>query len=145
MTTTLALCDMRAEDFNEIFALWQRCDGVGLTPSDCREAVEAYLIRNPGLSLVARRDSRIIGAVLCGHDGRRGYLYHLAVDREHRQQGVGKSIVNECLARLTAARILKVTIFVYDRNRQGQAFWRKAGWKDRGDLVVLQMETGAAT
>src|SRR5271154_5438166 len=90
---------MQPDDYDEVIALWQRCEGVGLTPSDSREAVHSFLVRNPALSLVARHAGQIVGAVLCGHDGRRGYIYHLAVSPEHRQQGIGKAIVNECLSR----------------------------------------------
>jgi GNAT superfamily N-acetyltransferase len=89
---------MQPDDYDAVLALWQRCEGVGLTPSDSREAVRAYLIRNPGLSFVARQDGKIVGAVLCGHDGRRGYLYHLAVAPENRHQGLGRAIVDACLS-----------------------------------------------
>jgi N-acetylglutamate synthase len=134
---------MKLDDYDAVFGLWQRCEGVGLTPSDNRAAVHAFLVRNPGLSLVVRHGGQIIGAVLCGHDGRRGYLYHLAVDVEHRRQGIGKAIVEDCLSRLASAGIQKATIVVYSHNESGQKFWRRAGWKDRADLVVLQKETGS--
>jgi ribosomal protein S18 acetylase RimI-like enzyme len=134
----IPLTEMRPDDYDEVLALWQRCEGVGLTPSDSREAVHAYLARNAGLSLVARDGARIVAAVLCGHDGRRGYLYHLAVAQEYRRQGLGRALVDRCLAQLAAAGIHKATIFVYAHNQAGQEFWRNTGWKDRGDLVVLQ-------
>jgi putative acetyltransferase len=136
-----SISDMQPDDYDAVLALWQESEGVGLTPSDNREAVHAFLARNPGLSLVARHDRQIVGAVLCGHDGRRGYLYHLAVAREHRQQGLGRSIVEACLLRLGSCGIAKATIFVYGHNDIGNRFWRNVGWKDRTDLVVLQRET----
>ncbi len=144
MPAPFPLSDMQPDDYDAVFALWQQCEGVGLTPSDSRAAVHAYLARNPGLCLVARHGDQIIGAVLCGHDGRRGYLYHLAVAREHRHQGLGKAIVSECLSRLAAVGIQKATIFVYGHNDTGQHFWRRVGWKGRADLVVLQRETAPA-
>jgi N-acetylglutamate synthase len=141
MTTPFPITVMHPDDYDAVIALWQRSDGVGLTASDSREAVQTFLGRNPGLSLVARQGSRVIGAVLCGHDGRRAYMYHLAVAQEYRHRGVGKAIAGQCLSRLAAVGIEKATIFVYCHNETGQQFWRKTGWKDRTDLVVLQKET----
>ena len=141
MLTPFSITDMNPDDYDAVFALWEQTEGVGLTASDSREVVHAFLVRNPGLSLVARHDGRIIGAVLCGHDGRRGFLYHLAVAREYRKQGLARAIVDTCLSRLAAVGILKATIFVYGHNDIGNRFWRKVGWKDRTDLVVLQRET----
>ena len=83
--------------------------------------------------------------MLCGHDCRRGYMYHLAVAQEHRHRGLGRAIVDACLSRLAAVGIHKATIFVYGHNDSGQHFWRGIGWKDRTDLVVLQKETLPAT
>jgi ribosomal protein S18 acetylase RimI-like enzyme len=141
MPETYPISDLRAADYDEILALWQACEGVGLTPAETREAIESFLVRNPGLSLVARRDGRIVGAVLCGHDGRRGYLYHLAVARDYRKQGLARSIVAACLSRLGSVGIRRATIFVYGRNEPGRHFWRRVGWHDRTDLVVVQRET----
>ncbi len=132
---------MQPDDYDAVLALWQQSEGVGLTPSDSREAVHAFLDRNPGLSLVVRHHDRVVSAVLCGHDGRRGYLYHLAVAAEYRHQGLGRLIVDACLSRLAACGIQKATIFVYRHNDIGSRFWRKVGWKDHTDLVVLQRET----
>jgi len=145
MPTPFPITLMQPDDYDAVLALWQKCEGVGLTPSDSREAVHAFLVRNPGLCLVARHDGRIVGAVLCGHDGRRGYMYHLAVAPEHRKNGIGKAIVDVCLAKLASVGIHKATIFVYGHNDTGQQFWRRVGWKDRADLVVLQKETLVAT
>src|SRR5580692_3692620 len=92
---------MTIADFDDVTALWQKTEGVGLNESDTREAIAIFLERNPGLSLIARDGRRkIIGAVLCGHDGRRGYLHHLAVASEHRRQGIGKTLVEACLSKL---------------------------------------------
>lgn len=136
-----SLTEMQSDDYDAVLALWRASEGVGLTPSDSREAVHAFLLRNPGLSLVARPDRQIVGAVLCGHDGRRGFLYRLAVAREYRKQGLGRAIVDACLVGLASLGILKATIFVYGHNDIGNRFWRKVEWKDRTDLVVLQRET----
>ena len=134
---------MQAGDYDAVRALWEATDGVGLDPSDDREQIIAYLQRNPGLSLVAwdeRRDARdrIIGAVLCGFDGRRGDLCHLAVAAEYRGRGIGRRLVEDCLGRLRDVGMLKCNIRVYCRNADGQAFWRRLGFAVRGDLAVMQ-------
>ena len=116
-------------------------DGVGLNESDTIEKLLAYLDRNPNLSLVARDGFRLIGAVLCGHDGRRGYLHHLAVDTAHRGRGIGRQMVESCLSSLTGLGILKCNIFLYVDNDTGQRFWDRCGWSARRDLQVLQLVT----
>jgi putative acetyltransferase len=118
--------------------------GVGLNESDTRPAIAAFLRRNRGLSLVARADGLLIGAVLCGHDGRRGYLHHLAVLPEWRRRGIGRLMVATCLNRLAAAGVPKCNIFLFADNKKGEVFWRRGGWKARGDLKVLQRPTGRA-
>ncbi len=84
--------EMTFEALDEVLALWQATEGVGLSEGDTKDELAAYLLRNPGLSLVACRDGRIVGAVLCGHDGRRGCLYHLAVAIPHRHLGIGRAL-----------------------------------------------------
>jgi len=136
----LPIAAMQAADYDAVFDLWQQCEGVGLSPSDSREGIGVFLTRNPGLSLVVRHAERIVGAVLCGHDGRRGYLYHLAVAPAYRGQGLGRMMVEACLTRLHTAGILKATIVVYTHNEEGQRFWRRLGWQHRTDLLVMQAE-----
>ena len=122
-----------------MLALWRSCEGIGLSESDTREAIAAYLARNPGLSLVTTdTDGVIVGAVLGGHDGRRGYLHHLAVVPAHRGRGLGRTLVDETLARLCRLGIQKCNIFLYADNAAGRAFWRRAGWSAREDLVIVQ-------
>jgi ribosomal protein S18 acetylase RimI-like enzyme len=138
MSALLSITAMKPDDYDLVLALWRNTKGVGLAQSDSRDSVIGFLNRNPGLSLVALQGQEIIAAVLCGHDGRRGYLYHLAVAEEHRGKGLGKALVETCLSKLSQAGILKATIFVYSENAAGQQFWQRVGWKDRADLVVLQ-------
>lgn len=135
---------LRLADFAEILALWKRTEGLGLNASDRREAIGRYLRRNPGLSLVATVRGRIIGTLLCGHDGRRGYLHHLAVARRWRRRGVGRKLVTACLTKLRAEGIPKCNLFLFSSNRAGQAFWRHLGWNVRPDLLLVQRETAAA-
>jgi N-acetylglutamate synthase len=129
---------MLLSDFKEVLRLWQNSEGVGLNESDTRPAIAQYLARNPGMSFVARHGKEIVGAVLCGHDGRRGYLHHLAVAREHRRQGLGKRLVDACLGELKRLRIFKCNIFLYADNEVGERFWENSGWAPRADLQVLQ-------
>jgi ribosomal protein S18 acetylase RimI-like enzyme len=135
------IAEMQPDDYEEVVALWQDSEGVGLNDADSKENVIAYLARNPGLSLVARKDGKLIGAVLCGHDGRRGYLHHLAVARPHRKQGIGHFLVDGCLTRLAAIGIRKCNIFVYADNDDGQEFWRNSGWVERTNLKMMSKET----
>jgi ribosomal protein S18 acetylase RimI-like enzyme len=114
---------------------------MGLGESDTRDAIRLYLRRNPGLSLVATCKRRVIGAVLCGHDGRRGYLHHLAVDKKWRRKGVGGRLVSECLDRLAGERIFKCNLFLFSSNQPGRAFWQRVGWSVRDDLLLAQKAT----
>ena len=134
----------RMEDYGAAFALWRRCEGVGLGSSDTREAIAAYLRRNPGLSFVAQMKGRLVGAVLCGHDGRRGYLHHLAVSKRCRRAGLGRRLVDLCLERLRRIDIHKCNIFVFSDNLDGMTFWTRTGWTPRPDLSLLQVNLSSA-
>ena len=127
---------MTITDFDAVRALWASCEGVGLNDADRPEALSAYLERNPGMSFVAQRDDVIVGAVLCGHDGRRGYLNHLAVSPAHRHQGLAHDLVDNCLAALQKAGIGKCHLFIFNSNQDGRNFWRQIGWELREDLAV---------
>jgi putative acetyltransferase len=137
----LAVAEMTIEDFAEVHALWEKCEGVGLDDLDTRENIGKYLDRNPGLSFVARDGGKLVGAVLCGHDGRRGYLHHLAVAHEYRRRGIGKALVDRCLSGLKSIGIQKCNIFVFGENDDALAFWVKDGWVDRSDLRFMQKWT----
>lgn len=132
------LSSMTPADYNEVVALWQASEGVGGT--EPRGELEAYLARNPGLSLVARDNGKLVGAVMCGHDGRRGYLYHLAVASSHRGQGIGRAIVERCHEQLRAAGIRRCTIFLFVDNHDGEKFWRQIGFRERTDLKAFAFD-----
>jgi len=132
-------------DYDEVYAIWKKADGVGLSESDGRESIARYVKRNPGLSQVAVCGGRVIAAVLCGHDGRRGYLHHLAVAREWRFKGVGRALVAACLENLHAAGIPKCNLFLFASNRPAGAFWRRVGWAVRADLRLVQRGTARAS
>ena len=137
----VAVSAMTAHDLDAVLALWSQTNGVGLNESDTPDQLRAYLDRNPGLSLIARDGTRLVGAVLCGHDGRRGYLNHLAVLPEYRGRGLGRQMVETCLGTLAALGILKCNIFLYADNEPGEQFWSRCGWAARSDLKVLQRKT----
>lgn len=129
-------------DFGSVLALWQTTEGIGLNESDTPEGLARFLDRNPGLSLVAVNSAgKIIATVLCGHDGRRGYLHHLAVAKPFRSQGLGRALVQRCLGQLRALGIAKCNLFLYAHNESGLAFWLHEGWSAREDLIVVQRST----
>ncbi len=120
---------MRVVDYPRVVALWKRSEGVGLSESDTLEGVAAFLLRNPGFSAVAETPiGEIVGAVLCGHDGRRGYLHHLAVAAAHRRQGIARRLVKYCFSGLTGVKIPKCNIFVFREHPEAVAFWTHNGW-----------------
>jgi ribosomal protein S18 acetylase RimI-like enzyme len=124
-------------DHRQATELWCSCEGLGLTDSDSHEGIRAFLRRNPGLSFVAERDGQIVGTALCGHDGRRGFIYHLAVAPSARREGIGRTLVARCLARLQSIGISKCHIVVYSQNRAGKQFWRQTGWVERTEPTLM--------
>lgn len=129
-------------DYPAVIKLWRASpEGVGLSESDAPAPLRRFLRRNAGLSVVAVKGRRLVGAVLCGHDGRRGYLHHLVVAKPWRGQGVGRAMVEHCLIRLRAEGIPKCNLFLYAHNRSGRAFWKKLGFAVRGDIRLVQRNT----
>lgn len=117
-------------DYDAVVRLWCHTDGVEIAEGDDRETVTAYLQRNPGLSRIACRDDEVVAAVLCGHDGRRGLLYHLAVRADCRGQGVGQRLVAECVTGLRAAGLKRALILVGRDNTPGREFWLGRGFAE---------------
>jgi ribosomal protein S18 acetylase RimI-like enzyme len=139
----VSLRPMSLADYPEVLALWRRTGGMGLGESDEAPALARFFDQNPDLSPVALApDGRIVGAVLCGHDGRRGFLYHLAVDVAHRERGVGRLLVEHCLFSLRARGIHKCNVFLFRDNERGADFWQHNGWSEREDLRVFQRVLG---
>jgi len=132
--------DLTIEDYDEIIALWRACPGLGLSGADSRDSLKRFLARNPGLSLVCREQGRIVATSLCGHDGRRGFLYHVAVNPHRRGRGLGRRLVESCLQRLAREGIEKCHLFVFADNREGRDFWDVLGWTRRDDLVVFSRD-----
>lgn len=132
---TVEIRGMTIEDYDGVKALWMTIKGFAIRSiDDSREGVERFLQRNPNTSVVAVLDGRIVGAILCGHDGRRGCLYHVCVAPEFRKQGIGTKMVVYCMDALKAEQISKVSLIAFTQNDIGNAFWRKIGWTQRLDL-----------
>lgn len=129
---------MTLADYDEVLQLWQNSEGVGLSESDTREEIGRFLKRNRGMSFVARAGADLVGAVLCGHDGRRACLYHLAIAPTHRRNGLGTKLVSRCVVELKRAGISRCNVFFYANNASGERFWRKNGWKKRSELCMAQ-------
>ncbi len=123
--------------FDSVLTLWQQSEGVGLSEDDSRERISIYVERNVGTSFVATSNGCVVGAVLAGHDGRRGYLHHLAVHPQWRRRAIGRKLVARCLAALHNLGIRKCHIFIFDRNQDGVAFWKSVGWTPRTDLGMM--------
>ena len=119
---------MTIDDYDEVYRLWDQTDGLCLEEDDSRGAIDLYLNRNQGLCFVAVAEGRIIGTALCGNDGRRGLLRHLAVDLSFRKRGVARSLLTECLSALARVGITKCNTFVLDSNADGRRFWEHVGW-----------------
>ena len=127
--------DLAEADYEPVMVLWNSTSGVRATES--AEEFARILARNPGLSCVAREGEKIVAAILCCHDGRRGYLYHLAVAQSHRRQGIARAMVDRCLALLTQLGITRCTLFVVADNEEGAAYWKHTGWRERVDLKAM--------
>lgn len=126
---------MTIVDYEDVHSLWMSIKGFAIrSVDDSREGVELFLKRNPETSVVAVEDDRIVGAILCGHDGRRGCLYHVCVHPDYRRRGIGRSMVVFCMNALKKEKISKVSLIAFTANDIGNAFWKTIGWTKREDL-----------
>jgi ribosomal protein S18 acetylase RimI-like enzyme len=132
--------EMTIGDYDRMIALWKRTNGIGLSDADTKENIHHFLVRNPGLSFVCESEKAIIGTVLCGHDGRRGYVYHLAVDDAKRKQGVGKKLMASALEKLRQQRIAKCHLFLYSDNEDAMRFYERTGWMRRCNLLIYSKD-----
>lgn len=127
---------MTIEDYESVYQLWLSCAGMGLNNlDDAREGIEKFLKRNPDTCFVAEAGDDIVGVIIAGNDGRRGFIYHTAVNPAFRKQGIGTKLVDSAMEALKANGINKVALVVFDRNKDGNAFWENAGFAAREDLV----------
>lgn len=127
---------MNISDYEQIYQLWLSCPGMGLNNlDDSKEGIERFLKRNPETCFVAETDQTIIGVIIVGNDGRRGYIYHAAVNPQYRKQGIARQLVNSAMQALEQCGINKVALVVFEKNENGNAFWEKIGFTVREDLV----------
>jgi N-acetylglutamate synthase len=128
------------DDYDAVIELWRRVEGLDVAEGDDRETISRFLKQNRGLSRVATDGSTIIGAALCGHDGRRGYIYHLAVDPVYHGRGIGKQLMKECLAGLKGIGLERANILVAKDNARGRDFWRRNGWEDLDGAAAMGID-----
>lgn len=127
---------MKIEDYEKVYDLWIHTAGMGLNATDdSREGIGKYLSRNPNTCFVAEDNGELVGVIMSGHDGRRGYIYHTTVKKEYRGKGIGKKLVNSALEALEAEGIHKVALVAFENNVSGNIFWERVGFTVRNDLV----------
>jgi len=127
---------MTIKDYEGVYSLWINTPGMGLNNlDDSKEGIERYLKRNPTTCFIAQENNEIIGVILSGHDGRRGFIHHTAVAVSERNRGIGRSLVEKSLEALRKEGINKVALVVFDKNQIGNTFWEKIGFEKRNDLV----------
>ncbi len=130
---------MTIDDYDAVLDLWLNTPGMGMnTTDDSREGIEKYLKRNPTTTFVAECDDKIIGVIMAGHDGRRGFIHHTAVLPEYRNQGVASTLVDHAMKALDEEGICKTALIVYRKNEVGNRFWKNNGFVDRDDDLVYR-------
>lgn len=135
MDASARIRTMTPSDYDGVRTLWMGIRGFAIRSiDDSREGVEIFLRRNPTTSVVAEIDGEIVGAILCGHDGRYGYMYHVCVKEKYRRNGIGKQMVVFCMRALQEEKINKIALIAFTSNDVGNAFWHKVGWRQRADL-----------
>ncbi len=122
--------EMKIEDYDKVYIFWKSIDGLEIDESDTLENIAAYLKRNPRLSYLAIQDDQIIGTIKCGQDGRRGYIYHMAVDIKYRKQGLAKELYSICIEELKRQGIFRCNIYILDSNTDALSFWHHNGWQE---------------
>lgn len=133
---------MTIDDYDATIALWSESEGVRLRDADSRAGIEKYLRRNPGLSFVAEEEGRLVGTIMAGHDGKRGYVQHLSVANSHRRKGIATQLVSLCLEALKHEGILKSHLMILPENETAKQFWASQGWACRSDIQLYSFVNG---
>lgn len=134
-TMKIIVREMTMDDYDQVYKLWMTIQGFAIRSiDDSREGVERFLKRNPTTSVVAVQNGRIVGSILCGHDGRTGSFYHVCVAKDYRQHGVGHRMAHFAMKALQAEGINKVSLIAFKSNDLGNGFWRNVGWNERTDV-----------
>jgi N-acetylglutamate synthase len=135
--------EMDVADYDDVIKLWGQTEGMSLRDADSKESINNYLIRNPNLSFVAVSANEIVGAVLVGTDGRRGYLQHLAVSSNFRGKNLGRDLVSQAISALADVGIPKTHLFVYNENVNAQQFYEKLGWFPRDEVRMYSYNSSS--
>ncbi|POC54424.1 GNAT family N-acetyltransferase [Vibrio vulnificus] len=135
--------EMDIEDYDDVIRLWGQTEGMSLRDVDSKESINNYLIRNPKLSFVAVSANEIVGAVLVGTDGRRGYLQHLAVSSNYRGKNLGRELVSQAISALANVGVPKTHLFVYNENVNAQQFYEKLGWFPRDEVRMYSFNSSS--
>ena len=128
--------EMTIDDYDEVYEMWQITTKRALSKADEKDQMERYLKHNAGMSQVAVVDGKIVGTVLAGHDGRRGFIHHMAVLPEFRRKKIGHALAQTAIQKIREQGIDKTDIFCYQNNETGQSFWRDFGFEKREDVFV---------
>jgi ribosomal protein S18 acetylase RimI-like enzyme len=140
MSAKIITRSFQISDYEAAVELWTSAEGVEVSEGDSKDEVAHYLRRNPDLSRVADDSGRLVGVAMCGDDGRRGYIYHLAVHPDYQQKGVARRLVAECLEGLRSRGLKRALILVSADNPSGQAFWERCGWESVPEVNVMGMD-----
>ncbi|MDE1298382.1 GNAT family N-acetyltransferase [Vibrio aestuarianus] len=135
--------EMDIADYDDVIKLWGQTEGMSLRDADSKESINNYLIRNPNLSFVAMSANKIVGAVLVGTDGRRGYLQHLAVSSSFRGKNLGRELVSQAISALANVGVPKTHLFVYNENVNAQQFYEKLGWFPRDEVRMYSYNSSS--
>lgn len=131
----MLISELTIKDYNEAYDLWNRTEGMGMRSLDDSEAgIQRFLLRNPNTNFVCRVNGEMVGLILCGHDGRRAYIYHAVVAKEHRSKGIGKRLLNSVIDAVRNEGINKIALVVFEDNLLGNGFWEAQGFIKRDDL-----------
>lgn len=131
---------MFIDDYDKVYQLWTNTEGMGMRSlDDSFEGIEKFLKRNPTTNYIAQVENKIVGVILCGHDGRRGYIYHTAVKTDYRGNGIGKALVDAALNALKKEEINKVALVAFALNDLGNKFWQSLGFDRRNDLIYRNL------
>ena len=131
---------MVIDDYDQVAGLWESIKGFGIRSiDDSRTGVERFLLRNPHTSVVALDEDKIVGSILCGHDGRQACFYHVCVDENYRRQGIGRRMSQISVEALKADHVNRVYLIAYKRNEGGNAFWNSIGWQCRDDRNYYEL------
>jgi N-acetylglutamate synthase len=139
-TDSVITRELVLDDYHAAIALWSGIEGIEICEGDSRDEIADYLKRNPGLSRAAEADGKIVGVALCGHDGRRGWIYHVAVAQAYRRQKVGRLLIDDCVDGLRKLGLKRAIILVAGDNPAGHQFWLQNGWEDIDGAIAMTKE-----